>query len=577
MASVWVARATGGWASHGLFAVKIMLPEFAQVEDFRRMFLEEGTVVSSIEHPNVVRVHEVAEARGVLFMAMEWVEGASLHTLIREAKRRRAIPAEMAVRMIADTAAGLHAAHELVGTDGLPRGIVHCDVSPHNILIGLDGAAKLVDFGVARATAQTRLAGPENVKGKIAYMSPEQAHAHRLDRRSDVFSLGVVLFELTTGERLFRGENPAHTLRLVQQCSVPRPRDLYDKYPPELEDIVLRALERNPERRYQSADELRLALERYLVEARIMVPRVGVAGLIMRVVGERIQAQRASIHEALGNADQAPPSSQVPDTPISTGPVSSPTYASGSSTPGPQIVARRPPSRASIVFGLAGALSAVASLAWVTLRAPNASLPESAPSSSAVEAERATSVAPTQAVRDEQGVSIDALPVAPSKDAPSRAAHRTRPSRKGKPPSVELDDDGEPASGEAAQPLVLEDMARTGESQEAVVPETVELQETPGQKLPPTSERPLNRSAAIAALSTASIRTATCRSSSGPSGAGRARVTFSPDGHVQGVSVSSPFSGTPVGSCVARVFREARVPPYKGSAVTLSSDFSVPE
>jgi len=580
MASVWVARPTLGSAARGLVAVKVMLAEFAQLEDFRRMFLEEGTLVSSIDHPNVVGVHEVAEARGVLFMAMEWVEGASLHTLIREAKRRRAVPAEMAVRMIADTAAGLHAAHELLGPDGVPRGIVHCDVSPHNILIGLNGAAKLVDFGVARATVQTRLGGQENVKGKIAYMSPEQAHARPLDRRSDVFSLGVVLFELTTGERLFRGENPAHTLRLVQQCSVPRPRDLYPQYPPELEAIVLRALEPELERRYQSADELRLALERYLVEARIMVPRAGVAGLMTRVVGTRIETQRASIREALSNVDQASANDLVPDTPVGVGPVSSPTYASGSSTPGPHVVARRSPSRASVLFGLTGALSAVASLAWVTLRPLDPSLSDVAPATT--DAEPATPVPAVSGavVDDEHGVSVEALPVTPSQQKAAKPAQKASRGRKGKALSVELEEDGE-ASDEPATMAVApgSDENEPAESEpKGVVAETVKLQETPTQKLPPMTERPpLNRSAAITALSSASMQTASCRSSSGPAGRGQATVTFSPDGHVQGVSVSAPFSGTAVGSCVTRAFRGARVPPYQGSPVTLSRGFNVPD
>jgi len=156
MASVWVARERAPVSGkQRLVAVKAMLPELARHSDVRSMFLEEGQIVRSIDHPNVVKVHEVSEDRGILYMAMEWVEGDSLRTVIKEAKRRRAIPAEMAVKIIADTAAGLHAAHELRGWDGELRNIVHCDVSPHNILVGLDGQAKLVDFGVANATAHS--------------------------------------------------------------------------------------------------------------------------------------------------------------------------------------------------------------------------------------------------------------------------------------------------------------------------------------------------------------------------------------------------------------------------------------
>src|SRR5688500_5521567 len=244
MASVWVARdrpRDGG--QERLIAVKAMLPELANDSDFRAMFLEEGQIVRSIDHANVVRVHGVGEDNGILYLAMEWVEGDSLRTIIRDAKKRRAIPIELAVRIIADAAAGLHAAHELRGWDGELRNIVHCDISPHNILVGIDGVAKLVDFGVANATIHSDFGGSETVKGKLGYMSPEQVRAEPLDRRSDVFALGIVLFELTTGERLFQGETAAHTLTLVQTARVPDLEKLHPGYPPKLAAIVYRALQ----------------------------------------------------------------------------------------------------------------------------------------------------------------------------------------------------------------------------------------------------------------------------------------------------------------------------------------------
>jgi serine/threonine protein kinase len=268
MASVWIAREPSELGDR-LVALKAMLPELARQPDFRTMFLEEGQVVRSIEHPHVVRVYEVGEDHGMLFMAMEWVRGDSLRTVIREAKRRRPIPSEMAVRIISDTAAGLHAAHELRGWDGELRNLVHCDVSPHNILVGVDGQSRLVDFGVANGTAYGDPEGDEKVKGKFGYMSPEQASGERIDRRSDVFALGIVLFELTTGERLFRGESPAHTLQLVNQARVPNPGQVLPDYPERLTPIVLRSLARNATDRYQTAEEMRIALDQYLVQERM--------------------------------------------------------------------------------------------------------------------------------------------------------------------------------------------------------------------------------------------------------------------------------------------------------------------
>jgi serine/threonine protein kinase len=299
MASVWVARQRVPSRRQGLVAVKVMLPGLARKPDFRSMFLAEGQIVRSIEHPHVVRVFDVDEEHGVLFMAMEWVEGDSLRTVINHAKQRRAVPPEAAVRMIADTAAGLHAAHELRGWDGELRGVVHRDVSPHNILIGLDGRAKLVDFGVARAFHAIDIDQGEQIKGKSGYMSPEQAQGKTVDRRTDIFALGIVLFELTTGERLFRGRDPAHTLQLVSFGQVPEPSLLHPGYPKPLEAIVMKALERDVDRRYQTADELREALERYLVEERILVSHASLEQLVKRVLGASIEQRRTQIKQAL--------------------------------------------------------------------------------------------------------------------------------------------------------------------------------------------------------------------------------------------------------------------------------------
>src|SRR5690606_1509480 len=247
MATVWVARRRSPDAKDDrLVAIKAMLLELADDPEFVKMFVDEVQLVRSIRHPNVVEVYDVGDERGVMWMSMEWVEGESLHTVIAEAGRRGAIPPEMAVRIIADVAAGLHAAHEVRDPDGSLRGVVHRDVSPHNILIGTNGVVKLVDFGVAKAVGRASEATRAGqLKGKFGYMSPEQARGRPVDRRSDIFSLGIVLFEVTTGRRLFRGETDLKTLELVLGAQIPRPSTIDPKYPPELERIVMRALERD--------------------------------------------------------------------------------------------------------------------------------------------------------------------------------------------------------------------------------------------------------------------------------------------------------------------------------------------
>ncbi len=301
MAEVWAARESDV-ADSGLFAVKVVHPVFAGRNEFVRMFLHEAELVKSIRHPNVVDVYGVRQAQGFVFMIMEWIDGDSLHALIAEAGKRRPIPPELAVRIIADAAAGLHAAHEALLPDGSNACIVHRDISPHNILIGADGAVKLVDFGVARATGGLGSGDGlvSGLGGKFGYMSPEQALAlPTLDRRSDVFSLGIVLYELTTGRRLFLGRDDEETLALVIAGDIPRPSCFVSDYPEGLEQIVLKALERQLPGRYASAEELRWDLEAFLRDERVVVPSSGVGALLQRVLGHKLAARREDLLRAL--------------------------------------------------------------------------------------------------------------------------------------------------------------------------------------------------------------------------------------------------------------------------------------
>ncbi len=311
MATVWVARERRRDPKDDrLVAVKAMLIELADETEFVTMFLDEVRLVRAIKHPNIVEIYDVGDADGVMWMSMEWVEGESLHTVIAEAGKRRAIPSELAVKIIADAASGLHAAHELCDLDGSLRGVVHRDVSPHNILIGTNGVVKLVDFGVAKAVGRiSEATRAGQLKGKFGYMSPEQALGKQVDRRSDIFSLGIVLFELTTSRRLFRGEHDIDTLKLVIGGPIPRPTTIDPKYPPGLERIVLKALERNVQARYQTAQELAEDLRAYLKSERVVVAQSALSGLMKRVLGERIEQRRKAVRAALKalGSGQAPP------------------------------------------------------------------------------------------------------------------------------------------------------------------------------------------------------------------------------------------------------------------------------
>lgn len=325
MATVWVARDRSAPPGQPrLVAVKAILHDLAHDQEFSKMFVDEGRIIQMIRHPNVVDVYEASEEQGIGYIAMEWVEGDSLHAVIAEAGKRRPIPPEMAVRIIADAAGGLHAAHELKDSDGKPMNVVHRDVSPHNILLGVDGAVKLVDFGVAKAVGRlSEVTSAGQLKGKFGYMSPEQAMAKKVDRRSDLFALGIVLFELTTGRRLFRGEHDAETLHMVVSGKIPKPTSIDPNYPEALEKIVLRSLERDLEKRFQTAEEFQKALDAYLKSERTVVPRAGIANLLKKVLGERIEQRRKAIRSVLKHLDGALTPQEVPFTPLSSDPASS--------------------------------------------------------------------------------------------------------------------------------------------------------------------------------------------------------------------------------------------------------------
>jgi eukaryotic-like serine/threonine-protein kinase len=593
MASVWIARERGDLGDR-LVALKAMLPELARQSDFRTMFLEEGQVVRSIEHPNVVRVYEVGEDRGVLFMAMEWVRGDSLRTVMVDARRRRPIPPEMAVRIIADTAAGLHAAHELRGWDGELRNLVHCDVSPHNILVGVDGRSRLVDFGVANGTAHGDPEQGDKVKGKFAYMSPEQANGEAIDRRSDVFALGIVLYELTTGERLYRGELPAHTLRLAQTARILNPTRVLPDYPERLATIVLKALEREREVRYQTSEELRLALEHFLVEERMLVSPAAVGKLVHRVLKPRLERQDDLLRDALVAADGMVQGGLVPTAKPGGNRASDPSsHPSTSADPQSAPGQRRAPIGA-VLFGILGVAAAVGSIVWTNLQAkPNALV--TTPGGTSTLSRGASSADPRSgAGAAKEGVSLDSIPVAEDdqheqrllshamgavrrtkvtldEDLPPASPGAARPST---PESIQLEESkAEPAAAKpvsttaavATKPAVAEPAATSVEEQAPAPPPPV-----------PLAERGLlNRGAAVTALAAAAGRANACPSGDGPSGSARAMVTFSPDGPVTDVAVPAPFAGTPVGACVVKAFKGARVPAFTGSAVTLPQSFRV--
>ena len=265
MAEILLGRLTGPSGFARAVAIKRILPGYASHKSFVDMFLDEARIAARINHPNVVSYEELSRDDGQLFVVMEYLEGESLASLQRRARsRRRPIDHGQACYVVSEAAAGLHAAHEMCDFDGAPLGIVHRDISPQNVFVTYDGTVKLMDFGIAKAANRITATEAGALKGKFAYMSPEQAEGEELDRRSDVFSLGILLYELLTGRRLFRRATPTASLRAVKEAKVAAPSSIAPGCPAELDAICLRALARDVADRYPTAEALRLDLLKVL-------------------------------------------------------------------------------------------------------------------------------------------------------------------------------------------------------------------------------------------------------------------------------------------------------------------------
>jgi serine/threonine-protein kinase len=245
-----------------LVVIKRILPHLVEDEEFFTMFKDEAKITMRLDHPNIARINEFGVEAGVHFIEMEYVAGEDLRRIEKRAAQvGTGIPIGVVLRVMADAAAGLDFAHKSRDAKGTPLHLVHRDVSPQNVLVGFDGSVKLIDFGVAKAAGRAQHTATGILKGKFPYMSPEQAQGDDLDARSDVFALGIILWEQLTGRRLFKAENDLATQRLVIGCQVPLPSSVEKSSPPGLDAVVMKALARKPEDRYPDAAGFRMALE----------------------------------------------------------------------------------------------------------------------------------------------------------------------------------------------------------------------------------------------------------------------------------------------------------------------------
>jgi eukaryotic-like serine/threonine-protein kinase len=306
MAAVYIARAQGVAGFERLVAIKVLHAHLAYEEEFISMFLDEARLAARIRHPNVVPTTDINDTGGDgYYLVMDYIEGDHLGGLLgRSAKQGKRIPVPIVNRVLLDSLAGLAAAHALTDEQGNPMNLVHRDISPHNVMVGTDGIARLTDFGVAKAEVRMSSTRAGQFKGKLSYMAPEQASTGDSTQVSDVFSMGIVLWESLTGRRLFRGQTNAQTLAKILQDPIPMPSEVWPDLEP-FDPVLEKALARVPEQRYQSADEFIDGLEAVAQANGGIGTQRQVSQLVHELLAEKIEAERDRIKDAIAQLGQA--------------------------------------------------------------------------------------------------------------------------------------------------------------------------------------------------------------------------------------------------------------------------------
>ena len=307
MATVYLARLGGAGGFQRLYAIKRLHPHLAHEREFVEMFLDEARLAARIHHPNVVPILEVGQSHSGYFLVMEYIEGETLARLLgRTSSQNGRIPLRVGGKIVLDTLAGLEAAHKLVDDFGEPLHIVHRDVSPQNVMVGVDGSSRITDFGVARAATRLTTTRAGQLKGKVGYMAPEQARGDDIDLRADVFAVGVILWETLAGRRLFKGKpdaSDAQTLNRLLYEPIPRLRDVQPDVPAVLEEVCHLALERDPDKRVPTCGAFADALEAALQQCGGVASAREVAAFVDSVAGPEIEMQREAVRSWVGRSD----------------------------------------------------------------------------------------------------------------------------------------------------------------------------------------------------------------------------------------------------------------------------------
>jgi serine/threonine protein kinase len=446
MASVYLGRAVGAGGFERLVAIKVMHEHIAADDSFSAMFLDEARIAARIRHPNVVPTLDVADDGA--FIVMEYVEGASLKAILSH--RRKAgdatLPLPIALRVFLDVLAGLHAAHELSDAQGKPLRLVHRDVSPHNVLVGVDGMARITDFGIAYAEARITSTKSGQLKGKLPYMAPEQLEDAEVTRRTDVYAAGCVLWEMLAGRRLFKGTSEAAVACAILAGPDVSLRQLRPEVPTAIDEACMRALGRHDDR-YASALEFAEALEAAAEAAGVMIAKHRMVGSVAQLpqmtfppvstltdpeedprppelVRQFAEAQRAAPVSARTTTEDVPP----PEVAAVIREAYEREVAERSRPPSEErtdlsaaVGARAipPKSRAPLWVAVVAALGLGGTIAWVTLRtAPASTTAETAPVASAASASGSARPTPPRVATSAPSPAPSQSAVAPPPAAP---------------------------------------------------------------------------------------------------------------------------------------------------------------
>ena len=305
MAEVFKAKRAGVEGFEKTVAVKRILPHLSDNKEFVTMFVDEAKMVAGLSHPNIVQIYDLGKIDKCYYIAMEYIQGRDLRTILRRARDKSLrMPLDLSLRVLSQVCGALDYAHRKKDDRGRAMQIVHRDVSPQNILISFEGDVKLADFGIAKAATKATSTDRGALRGKLLYMSPEQAWGRLIDQRSDIFSLGIVLYEMVTEQKPFLGAGTEMSiLEMVRQCVVVPPREVNSRVPEALERVIMKALAREPEDRYQDAAAMQRGMETILRER----PPVGARDLarFMELLFDRQEREENGAGERRGGADAA--------------------------------------------------------------------------------------------------------------------------------------------------------------------------------------------------------------------------------------------------------------------------------